>query len=257
MKIFRYEFQGEVKYGILEEEYLREIEGDIFGEFRPGKTKVRISEVKILPPTVPTKIVGVVFNFRAHAMEMGKKVPEEPLIFFKPPSSLVGHLEPIVIPKGVRRIDYEGELAAVIKRKARKISDEENVEDYILGYTCMNDVTARDILEREGERARAKGYDTFTPLGPCIVREANYKRFKLKTFVNGKVRQSASMTNMIFPVPFIIRFLSRIMTLYPGDVIAFGTPGGVGPLQPGDRVDVQIEGIGILSNPVIKEEEEK
>ncbi len=254
MKIFRYEFQGEVKYGILEEEYLRELEGDIFTEFRPGKTKVRISEVKVLPPVAPSKIIGVAFNFRAHAMEMGQKVPDEPLIFFKPPSSLTAHLQPIVFPKGVKRIDYEGELAAVIKKKVKNIADDEPVEPYILGYTCMNDITARDIFEREKERARAKAYDTFTPLGPCIVPGLNYKTLKLKTFVNGKVRQSASMTNMIFPVPFIIRFISRIMTLYPGDIIAFGTPGGVGPLKPGDRVDVQIEGIGTLSNPVIEEE---
>ncbi len=254
MKILRYEFQGEKKYGILEEEFLRELESFPLESIKPGKTKVRISEVKILPPITPTKIICLAYNFRSHAQELGKNVPEEPLFFLKPPSSIIAHLEPIKIPKKVGRIDFEGEFAVVIRKEMKKLPSDFESEEFVLGYTILNDVTARDVLEIEGERGRAKGYDTFTPIGPSILRGARYQNLKIKTFINSKIKQSSSLSNMVFPVNYVLSYLSSIMTLCPGDIISFGTPGGVGEIKPGDRIDVQIDEIGTLSNPVIKEE---
>lgn len=253
MKIFRYEFQGEVKYGILEEEYLRELECSPFENIRPGKTKVKISEVRILVPSQPSKVVCLAYNFRAHAQEMGKKVPEEPVFFFKPPSSLIAHLEPIKLPEKIGRVDFGGELAVVVKERFRNLPVDFEFEKYILGFTIINDITARDIANREGPFGKAKAFDTFTPAGPCILRGDKYRTFKLKAFLNSKIKQSSSMSNMIFPVNYSISYLSNIMTFEPGDIISFGTPGGVDEIKPGDRIDVQIEEIGILSNPVIKE----
>ncbi len=174
------------------------------------------------------------------------------MIFLKPPSAVVGHNEIIIYPRMAKRVDYEGELALIIKRKARLLEDEDSVEDYILGYTCFNDVTARDLQQKDGQFTRAKSFDTFAAVGPCIATDIDPSRLRLKTFLNGKLKQSSSTGNLIFPVPYLVRFISRIMTLCPGDIIATGTPAGVGPMSPGDRVDVQVDGIGTLSNTVMK-----
>ncbi len=252
MKIFRYRFKGKTFYGVLKEDTLHAIKGSIFRRFDVADSGVPISEVALLPPVKPTKIVAVGTNYRNHAVEMGKPVPEEPLIFLKPPSAVVGPNDMIIYPGMSKRVDYEGELALVIKKNAHLLEDEKDVQDYILGYTCFNDVTARDLQQKDGQFTRAKSFDTFAAIGPCIATDVELSRLRLKTFVNGKLRQSSSIGNLIFSIPRLVQFISRVMTLYPGDIITTGTPAGVGPLFPGDRVDVQIEGIGTLSNTVMK-----
>ncbi len=252
MKIYRYKHKDKIHFGVLREENLCQIEGSIFRKFQEKKAKLPISDVTLLPPVSPSKIVAVGANYRSHAKEMGRPLPEEPLLFLKPPSSVVGPNDIIVYPKMSKRVDYEGELALVIKKRAHLLNDADNAEDYILGYTCFNDVTARDLQLKDGQFTRAKSFDTFAAVGPCIATDVQPDQLRLKTFVNGKLKQSSSLNNLIFSVPFLIKFISRIMTLEPGDVLTTGTPAGVGPLSPGDRVDIQIEGIGTLSNTVMK-----
>jgi len=201
---------------------------------------------------VPSKIIAVGANYKNHAMEMGRPIPEEPLIFLKPPSAVVGPNDIIVYPKMSKRVDFEGELALVMKKRARQLDEDVDVEDYILGYTCFNDVTARDLQVKDVQFTRAKSFDTFAAVGPCVATDVEPSGLRIKTFLNGKLKQSSSLKNLIFTVPFLVRFISRIMTLEPGDIITTGTPAGVGAMSPGDRVDVQIEGIGTLSNTVMK-----
>lgn len=252
MKIYRFKHNNKISYGVLEKESLFSVEGSIFRSFKIINEKFPISEVTLLPPVKPSKIVAVGTNYKNHAMEMGRSLPKEPLIFLKPPSAVVGSNDIIVYPKMTKRVDYEGELALIIKKKARLLDESDDIEDYVLGYTCFNDVTARDLQEKDGQFTRAKGFDTFAAVGPCIATDVDPSNVKLKTFVNGKLKQSASTRNLIFSVPFLVRFISKIMTLNAGDIITTGTPAGVGPLMPGDRVDVQIGGIGTLSNTVMK-----
>jgi len=256
MKIYRYQYKNKAFWAVLKEETLFPIQGSPFREFKIKGEGVPVSRVSLLAPAEPTKIVAVGANYRNHAQEMARPLPEEPLLFLKPPSAVVGPNDIIVYPRMARRVDYEGELAVVVKKRARNLSDEERVEDYILGYTCLNDVTARDLQQKDGQFTRSKSFDTFAPIGPCIATDVDPSRLRLKTFLNGKLKQSSSTKNLIFPVPFLLRFISRIMTLNPGDVISTGTPAGIGPMSPGDRVDVQIEGIGTLSNTVMKIKEE-
>ena len=252
MKIYRYRQNNKISYGILRGEFLYRIDGSIFRSFRVTHQKVSIGDVVLLPPVKPSKIVAIGANYLKHAMEMGRKLPEEPLIFLKPPSAVVGPNDIIVYPKMAKRVDYEGELAFIIKKRARLLKESDGSDSYILGYTCFNDVTARDLQEKDGQFTRAKSFDTFAAVGPCIETDIDPSRLRLKTFVNGKLRQSANTSSQIFTVPFLLRFISNIMTLIPGDIITTGTPAGVGPLSPGDRVDVQIEGIGTLSNMVMR-----
>lgn len=252
MRIYRFKHKNKSSWGVLKEENLFPVEGSIFRAFRIKEKGIPISEVVILPPVKPSKIVAVGRNYQSHANEMENPIPEEPLIFLKPPSAVVGHNEIIIYPRMAKRVDYEGELALVIKRKAGLLGDSDRVEDYILGYTCFNDVTARDLQQKDGQFTRAKSFDTFAAVGPCIATDIDPSRLRLKTFLNGKLKQSSSTGNLIFPVPYLVRFISRIMTLCPGDIITTGTPAGVGPMSPGDRVDVQVDGIGTLSNTVMK-----
>ncbi|MGD2246277.1 MAG: fumarylacetoacetate hydrolase family protein [Candidatus Aminicenantes bacterium] len=252
MKIYRFKYRGKISQGILKEDNLHPVEGSIFRKFRVSQKKISIGEVILLPPVAPSKIIAVGANYKSHVKEMGRPLPEEPLIFLKPPSSVVGPNDIIVYPKMSKRVDYEGELALVIKKKTRLLKEEDDVEDCILGYTCFNDVTARDLQLKDGQFTRAKSFDTFASVGPCVATDVQPDSLRLKTFLNGKLKQSSSIKNLIFPVPFLVKFISRIMTLEPGDIITTGTPAGVGPMSPGDRVDVQIEGIGTLSNTVMK-----
>jgi len=252
MRIYRFKHKNKSSWGVLKEENLFPVAGSICRTFRTKEKGSPISEVVILPPVKPSKIVAVGRNYQSHANEMKNPIPEEPLIFLKPPSAVVGHNEIIIYPRMAKRVDFEGELAVVVKRKARLLEDEDRVEDYILGYTCFNDVTARDLQQKDGQFTRAKSFDTFAAVGPCIATDVDPSRLRLKTFLNGKLKQSSSTGNLIFPVPYLVRFISRIMTLCPGDIIATGTPAGVGPMSPGDRVDVQVDGIGTLSNTVMK-----
>jgi 2-keto-4-pentenoate hydratase/2-oxohepta-3-ene-1,7-dioic acid hydratase in catechol pathway len=248
LKIYRFRYRKRVLTGVLKEEFLFPVIGSIFGDFRLGSSPVPIGDVRLLPPVLPTKIVGIGRNYREHARELGHPLPEEPLIFLKPPTAVVGHLDAVVQPPASRRVDYEGEVGVVIRRKARQIADDEPVDDLILGYTCFNDVTARDLQTKDVQFTRAKGFDTFAAVGPCIATGLDPAGIRLKTFLNGKLVQSGTTANLIFSIPHLVRYVSRIMTLNPGDIIATGTPAGVGPTAPGDRVDVQIEGIGVLSN---------
>jgi 2-keto-4-pentenoate hydratase/2-oxohepta-3-ene-1,7-dioic acid hydratase in catechol pathway len=188
---------------------------------------------------------------------LGNPVPEEPLLFLKPATAVIGPHDEILYPALSARVDYEGELAVVIKKKARLLREEDPIEDYILGYTCFNDVTARDLQTKDVQFTRAKSFDTFAAVGPCVATGIDPSALHLKTFLNGKLVQSGTTANLIFPVPFLVRFVSRVMTLLPGDIIATGTPAGVGPMSPGDRVDVQIEGIGVLSNTLARAKQEK
>src|SRR5580658_1179388 len=209
---------------------------------------------RLLPPCVPSKIVCVGRNYAEHAKELGNEVPAEPTIFLKPPSSLIASGDVIVYPRLSQRLDYEGELGVVIGRRARNVKSSDAAA-YILGYTCVNDVTARDLQRKDGQWTRGKGFDTFCPVGPYIVPrdEVILKDLHVRTLVDGELKQDAGIREMIFSVNDIIAYISAFMTLEPGDLIATGTPSGVGPLQPGSRVRVEIEGVGVLENPVVSE----
>jgi len=233
------------------------VEGDrvveITSLFEPQKRLDRtwpLSEIRLLAPSEPSKIVCVGRNYAAHAAELGNDVPKEPLIFLKPPSAILAPEEPIVLTPYSQRVDHEGELAIVIERRCSHIGEAEPLSPYILGYTCLNDVTARDLQKKDVQYTRAKGFDTFCPFGPWIETDLDLSRARVETFVNGTRRQSASVSDMIFSVETIVRWISRMMTLEPGDVIATGTPSGIGPLSAGDVVEVSIAGIGALRNPV-------
>ncbi|HEY0481326.1 MAG TPA: fumarylacetoacetate hydrolase family protein [Kofleriaceae bacterium] len=199
---------------------------------------------------VPSKIIGIGLNYRAHANEMGKGLPEEPLMFLKPRSAVIAGGEPIERPAGYERVDYEGELGVVIGQRARRVPRERALE-VVLGYTCVNDVTVRDLQKKDVQYSRAKGFDTFCPIGPRIVAGLDPAKLAIKTRVNGVIKQDSSTSDLIFDVPLLIAFCSNYMTLEPGDVISTGTPSGVGNLTPGDVVAIEIEGIGVLENPVI------
>ncbi len=252
MKIYRFRFRRRILWGILKEEFLFPIKGSVFKDFKIEESPIPVAEVKLLPPVSPSKIIGIGANYLDHAREMGRPLPEEPLIFLKATSAIIGPLDPIVHPGSAGRIDYEGELAVVLRKKVRNLGDESEAKDHILGYTCFNDVTARDLQKKDVQFTRAKSFDTFAAVGPCVATDVDPASLRLKTFLNGKLVQSGTTSNLIFSVPFLVRFLSRIMTLNPGDVITTGTPAGVGPMSPGDRVDVQIDGIGVLSNTFVK-----
>lgn len=210
---------------------------------------VRVDAVEEID-LVPSKIIGIGTNYRLHAVEMGKGIPEQPLMFLKPPSAILSTGGVIERPDGYERVDYEGELGVVIGTRARRISRDRALE-YVMGFTCVNDVTVRDLQKKDVQFTRAKGFDTFCPIGPRIVAGLDPKNLKLTTRVNGALRQDSSTADLIFDVPTLIAFCSEHMTLEVGDVISTGTPSGVGNLAPGDRVEVEIEGIGVLSNTVI------
>jgi len=209
---------------------------------------------RLLPPCSPSKIVCVGRNYADHAKELGNEVPAEPLIFLKPPSSLIASGDAIVYPKLSQRVDFEGELGVVIAKQARNVKSAD-AAGYILGYTCVNDVTARDLQKKDGQWTRGKGFDTFCAAGPCIVPrdEADFQNFRVRTFVDDEKKQDGAVTDMLFSVNDIVEYVSSFMTLEPGDLIATGTPPGVGPIQPGSKVQIEIEGIGVLKNTVIAE----
>jgi 2-keto-4-pentenoate hydratase/2-oxohepta-3-ene-1,7-dioic acid hydratase in catechol pathway len=243
--------------GIIDEGEVIELRGDLLNpRERTGKT-FPVDSVQFLAPSVPTKIVCVGRNYAEHAKELGNETPKIPLIFLKPPSSVIAPEAPIVMPSISQRVDFEGELAVVIGRRCSKIGDDEDVAPFILGYTCLNDVTARDIQRADVQFTRGKGFDTFCPFGPTIETQLDSSGTTVETYVNGVRKQSGHTSEMMFSVDAILRFISRVMTLEPGDVIATGTPAGVGPLAAGDVVEVVVGGIGTLRNPVIAEAEER
>ena len=251
MKLARFLKDGLIKYGIVEEEDIIEIEGNIFGSFKKTSIISKLKEVKLLAPCEPSKIVAIGLNYKAHAAEFNKILPEEPMLFLKPSTAVIAAEDNIVYPSHMsRRVDYEGELAVVIGKKAHMIK-KEDAKNYILGYTCINDVTARDLQGKDIQYARAKGFDTFAPIGPWIETDLNPLDVRIETFLNEEKRQDTSTSDMIFNVYHLLSFVSCVMTLCPGDVIATGTPSGVGKMKPGDIVEVRIEGIGSLANRVI------
>ena len=212
-----------------------------------------LKEVELLPPTQPSKIICVGLNYRDHAMELDMTIPESPLLFLKPPSAVIGHLEKIVYPSKTRHVDYEAELAVIIGRRCKNIPAAD-ADSVIMGYTCFNDVTARDLQKKDSQWTRAKSFDTFAPVGPYIAAPSDVSDLCIKTRVNGGLRQESSTSNLIFDVPHLIEFISGIMTLERGDIRATGTPPGVGELFVGDEVEVEIENIGILKNSVVRED---
>ena len=240
---------GNPFHGIIKSDQVVEIP-DMFQPIRDQGRTWPLADVQLLAPSAPSKIICVGRNYAEHAAELGNEPPKEPLIFLKPPSSVIAPEEAIVLTPFSERVDYEGELAIVIQRTCRNLSASEDVQPYILGYTCLNDVTARDLQKKDVQFTRAKGFDTFCPFGPWIETDLDLKSARVETFVNKKQRQSALVTEMIFAIDILVRWISRVMTLLPGDVIATGTPSGIGPLHPGDVVEVGISGIGTLRNPV-------
>jgi len=252
MKIYRFRYRKKIRYGVLREDVLFPVKGSIFKDFKIEDSPIPIAEVTVLPPVLPSKIICVGRNYREHAEELGNQVPTEPLIFLKPPSAIIGHNQAIVWPDMAGRVDYEGELAVVIKKKVKNLKEEDNWLEAVLGFTCFNDVTARDLQIKDVQFTRAKSFDTFAAVGPCLALGLDCSSLHLKTFLNGRLVQSGNTRNMIFSISYLLRFISRIMTLEPGDIIATGTPAGVGPMQVGDRVEVQVEGLGTLSNYLIK-----
>lgn len=252
MKIVRFSAGGKIEYGILSGESVQAINGLPFEGITPAERRYPLSEVRLLAPCQPSKIVALGVNYRKHAEEMGSKLPKNPLIFLKPPTAVVGPEDNIVYPPSSTRVDFEGELAVVIGKETRRVSLGEAL-DYVLGYTCLNDVTARDLQSSDGQWTRAKGFDTFGPVGPCIETELDPGNVMLETYLNGELKQRTSTSDLIYSVPVQISFISEVMTLLPGDVIATGTPSGVGPMNPGDTVEIKIESIGTLRNYVVKD----
>src|SRR5581483_8140453 len=263
MKYCRFQMNGQPAYGFVEGDEGSErisrlllkpphgTEDDV--EDLPSKRTepLRLSEAHLLAPVEPSKIICVGRNYREHAAELGNEVPAEPLLFFKPPSSLLGVGAPIRRPKLSQRVDHEGEVGVIIRRKCYKLGSDVDVRPYILGYTCVNDVTARDLQNKDGQWTRAKGFDTFCPVGPIVTDELDpWTGVEVQTEVNQELRQQGNTRDFIFTLDVIIRYVSQVMTLYPGDLIATGTPKGVGPLHASDVVRIKVQGVGTLANPV-------
>jgi len=249
MKLVRYEIGGRGAYGVLAGEVVRELARSYFEGIEETGRSYRRSEVRLLCPTEPSKIVAIGLNYRSHAAESKKEVPDEPQMFFKPSTAVIGPGDAIIYPRISKRVDYEGELGVVIGKRARFVS-RERAKGYILGYTCCNDVSARDLQRKDVQFARAKGIDTFAPIGPCIETDIDPRAVLLETVHNGKVVQSSNTADMVFDVYELVEHVSEVFTLLPGDVISTGTPGGIGPMQVGDTIEVRIEGIGALVNTV-------
>lgn len=237
-------------FGILEGETIREISGPPWAVWSRGSRIWPVSAVRLLAPVDPRKIVCVGRNYAAHAAELGNEVPKDPLIFLKPSTSIIGPEDPILLPQYSRRVEHEGELGLVVAKRCSHLTDQDDSLSYLAGYTALNDVTARDLQKSDVQFTRAKGFDTFCPVGPWIESDLDPSDVTVETRVNGSVRQSGRTSQMIFSPAFLVRWISRMMTLEPGDLIATGTPAGVGPLAAGDIVQVSVNGVGVLRNPV-------
>jgi 2-keto-4-pentenoate hydratase/2-oxohepta-3-ene-1,7-dioic acid hydratase in catechol pathway len=243
--------QTEILQGAISGETVRQISGDMLGKWEETSRSWPLADVKLLPPVAPSKIVCLGRNYLDHAAEFNNAPPKEPLIFLKPPSSLLAPEDPIVLLPEVQRIDFEGELAIIKGRECHQLRDGADLRPYIAGYTLLNDVSARDYQALDKQWTRAKSFDTFCPLGPVMETEFDVTHGLIKTLLNGVRKQHAPLTAMLFPIDVIIPWVSRVMTLLPGDVIATGTPAGVGPMKDGDVVEVVVPGIGTLRNPCV------
>jgi 2-keto-4-pentenoate hydratase/2-oxohepta-3-ene-1,7-dioic acid hydratase in catechol pathway len=249
MRLVRFLVQNKPAYGILDNDEVVELDGEGFTSLSSRRAVHRAAEVRLLAPCIPTKVVAVGLNYRDHAKELGMAVPENPVLFLKPPTAVIGPGENIIYPAMSRQVDYEGELGIVIRDRISGIAVGE-VRKHILGYTCANDVTARDLQKKDVQWTRAKGFDTFCPVGPWIETDLDPDNLAIETYLNGERRQSSRTSQFVFGVDRLVSFISQVMTLHPGDLIITGTPGGIGPMTPGDDVEVRIEGVGGLKNQV-------
>jgi 2-keto-4-pentenoate hydratase/2-oxohepta-3-ene-1,7-dioic acid hydratase in catechol pathway len=249
----RYERQGQVGWGVVEEHRVWAITPEASPPFKRTGESWPLNDLRLLAPCEPSKIVAVGLNYREHITEFGREeIPQEPVLFLKPPSAVIGPGDPIRIPRGGEPVDYEAELAVVIGKSGRHIPVSQ-AADFVLGYTAFNDVTARALQKKDGQWTRAKSFDTFAPIGPWIAAGMPPKKLRVEAHLNGRTVQAGSSEQMIFGVPELVAFVSSVMTLHPGDVIATGTPQGVGPIQAGDVVEIFVEGVGMLRNPVVAE----
>lgn len=254
MKIVRFRREGVVSYGELDGETIRSFSRSplkcSWQKCKADRPVYRVTDVKLLSPCRPTKLVCVGLNYRAHALELNQPLPSAPLLFLKPPSAVLNPGEPIVLPPDSRRVDYEAELGVVIGRRAKSVSEDDALE-YVLGYTCFNDVTERIIQKEDGQWTRAKGYDTFAPFGPWIETDISPDDLLVEAYLNSERRQSGRTSDLIFSVARLVSFVSGVMTLLPGDVIATGTPSGIGPMKAGDVIEIRVDGVGSLQNSVV------
>lgn len=254
MKICKYKSGNEIKFGAVKDNSVFPLDdiSDIgsAAESLTLKNPVSIDEIELLPPVIASKIVCVGRNYAEHAAELGNEVPKEPLLFLKAPSALVIGGEDIVIPEQSNQVEHEGELALIIGRECKKLTENDNPFDYVFGYICLNDVTARDVQRKDVQFTRGKSFDTFCPISSFIETELNVSDIRVTTKVNGEIKQDGRTSQMVFPVDFLIRYISNQMTLNAGDIIATGTPSGVSKMSSGDVCEVEIEGIGVLRNPV-------
>jgi 2-keto-4-pentenoate hydratase/2-oxohepta-3-ene-1,7-dioic acid hydratase in catechol pathway len=251
VRLARFRNGDRIATGVVEGEFVRPLQGTFFQNPIPTGEDIPLAQVRLLAPVIPSKVVAIGKNYLEHAEEMGGSVPEEPIIFLKPSTSVIGPDDPIPYPRISERIDHEGELAIVIGRLARRVKAEE-AGKFILGYTCGNDVTARDLQPEDGQWTRAKGFDGFCPLGPWVETQLDPTDVEVLCRVNGDVRQNARTSQLAFGPATLVEFITQVMTLLPGDVILTGTPAGVSPVQPGDKIEVEVEGIGVLTNEVVQ-----
>jgi 2-keto-4-pentenoate hydratase/2-oxohepta-3-ene-1,7-dioic acid hydratase in catechol pathway len=252
-RLYRYQQNGAARFAVASGDAAFELDGDIFGARSKGREiGGGLGSLKLLPPVTPTKIVCVGLNYKDHAAEQNKPLPAEPLLFIKPSTAVIGAGDAIRLPPGVGRVDHEAELGVVIGRRAHRVK-RANAWDHVLGLICVNDVTARDLQNRESQYTRCKGFDTFAPIGPCIAAGLDGRPRVVEGLVNGQIRQSSSTSHLIFPIDHLVEFITFVMTLEPGDIISTGTPAGIGPLVHGDSVTVRVEGVGDLTNPVRNE----
>jgi 2-keto-4-pentenoate hydratase/2-oxohepta-3-ene-1,7-dioic acid hydratase in catechol pathway len=249
-RIYRIRTGSGGRYAVERGGSLHWLTGDLFGRYDAGE-EITEKGLRFMAPVSPSKVVAIGLNYRDHAAEMKKPLPDEPLMFLKPSTAVIGPDEPIRAPAGVGEIHYEAELAVVIGRTASRVG-RADARSHILGLTCLNDVTARDLQRKDVQYTRAKGFDTFAPIGPCIAVGLDASKLGIEGWLNGDRVQASNTDQLIFPVDQLVEFVTAVMTLHPGDVITTGTPSGVGPMKPGDRVMVKIEGIGALSNPVVE-----
>jgi len=249
MRLVRFRTETSTASGILHGNEVLELKEGLFGTLTPRGPAHDLSRVKLLAPCVPSKIVAVGLNYRDHANELGMPTSETPILFLKPASTVIGPGDGIVYPVQSSQVDYEAELGVVIKQRTKNVTPEE-AGRHILGYTCVNDVTARDLQKKDGQWTRAKSFDTFCPVGPWIETELDPDDLLIESYLNGERRQSSRTSQFIFKVDHLVSFISQVMTLEPGDLIITGTPSGIGPMRPGDEIEVRIEGIGSLKNTV-------
>jgi 2-keto-4-pentenoate hydratase/2-oxohepta-3-ene-1,7-dioic acid hydratase in catechol pathway len=252
VRLYRILHEGAPRYAAEQDGTWRLVEGDVFGRYTAG-AEIDRETARVLAPVLPSKIVCVGLNYKDHAAEQNKPLPAEPLIFIKPSTSVIGPGAAIEAPAWAGRVDHEAELAVVMSKTTRNVKAA-RAYDYILGLTCVNDVTARELQSKDGQYTRSKGFDTFGPVGPCIAVGLDGKDLQVQAFVNGDLRQNSRSRELIFTIPELVEFISSVMTLLPGDIISTGTPSGISPIRPGDSVTVHVEGVGALTNPVVVRE---